>query len=152
MSYPFHIASGGRFKVEVSSPIRTEREVGLPDIPPIAGDVKLVITGDEACKVEQNIKAFRRSGRNDFCGLDYFTSEPLSLSRKGDYVMEVSSKDNIEQFMRAGAMISLTRFEHPVESTLRYLLLDRISYGLILLSLVGLVFSTRQMKSPDVTS
>jgi hypothetical protein len=147
VSYPFRIASSGRFEIAVATPIETDKyTIGLSDTPPVSCDLQLILTGAHDFKMEQQIKTLRRSGRSVSCNLDYFTSEPVNLPQKGDYVLQIDSKIDVEPFRHEGAMLSFTRSENPVDSAVRYLIIKVGSYVLIVLALIGFLFSTRRQK------
>ena len=94
VSYPFHIASGGRFELEAISPISTGNS-SIPAIQQASCDLTLIISNERGFAVERHTKSLRHSARNVFCRLDYFVSDPIDLPKRGDYVIHVTDRIDI---------------------------------------------------------
>jgi len=60
--------------------------------------------------------------------------------------MEIDSNQDVERFKSAGGMVSLSRYEKPVEASIRTSLFAVSSYILIILSLTGLLLCSRSVR------
>ena len=145
---PFRLGSGGAFQCQVASPFdKGEGTVALPEIPPVKCALAVRITNENGFRLEQTITSIRRSGKNTACGIEYFVSDSFVLPERGDYFITVESKQDIERFKSAGGMFSLSRFEKPVEASIRPSLFIVLSYTLALLSVGGLLLASRRVST-----
>lgn len=145
---PFHVESSGNLRVEVSSPIESGKAaLALPAISPMTCDLALLITNDEGFSLVRRISTLSHVGRSTPCGLDYYADAPVELPARGDYSLAISNRTGTGTTSPRGAMIRFTRFERPVESALRYPMLEVASYVIVVLSAFVLMMSTGRAKA-----
>jgi len=147
VAYPFYIENGGRFEVRLIVPIADAyNSVGMPPTPPNPKS-KLKITidsfdGEKEFRNTQYIEEFRHIGGGRFLRTYFFTGATIELPQKGDYSIEIMNEDYDEVFencSKTGGMIQLRRDEKLPEAGLFYALLCVLGYGLISISIVGMV-------------
>ena len=147
IKYPFSVASSGRYRLEVATPITIAKDaLALPEIPPIECDLSLSVENDHGFKNQQTVKLLRHSSRYEFGGLDYFVGEPIEIPRRGEYEIVISNHAIVEMLSTNGAMISLARYEKPVEWLLGWWLMDKLGYVFLLMG--SIVILLCELKKP----
>jgi len=139
----FHIESGGKFDLTIVIPISGDNNsVRLPVLPPIKSMLKVTTTGENEFINTQYIEAFWLSGETGASHVYHFKGSQIILPKKGKYKIEIVNEDYdgiFENYSKAGRMIKLERFE-KLETSLLYGLLHVLSYIIIAISIVGMVY------------
>jgi hypothetical protein len=135
----FHLATGGKLQFEASVPISAIGDgVHLPDLPPIACDLEAQIRRRGGAKRVVRIRRFEYSGRGT---TESYSSEPAIELGRGTYELSVLNRGTTEIFGQSGAVLTLTRFEHPTEAYLQGVLLRGVGWCALAAGLVSVVFS-----------
>jgi hypothetical protein len=150
LSFPFDIVSGGRFQLTIDTPLlpSDRKPTGRGKIiPAIPCDLELQITNEGKFRIDRNIKYLEHYGWNYSAGLDTFSSEVLELPGRGDYILHITNRMNVERFCQNGAMIQLTRSENPLEALRRYWCFEALAYALIAVSVIFFMWGPRKRKA-----
>jgi len=139
----FHIESGGTFDLTIVIPISDDNNsVGLPVLPPIKSMLKVTTTGEDEFINTQYVKEFQLFSETMASHLYHFRGSAIILPRKGDYKIEIVNEDYdgiFENCSKTGGMIRLERFDR-LETGLLYGLLHVLSYALIAISIIGMIY------------
>ena len=135
---PFEIATAGRFELEVQVP---QARTSSADLTLVHCDLQVILDGPHKLHVVHRITELRRGGSYDYGKIDLYESRSLTLERSGDYQIHVANKGSQQPFGERGAVVALTRYEHPTEAYLRGVLLRAIGWIALASGLIGAVLS-----------
>jgi hypothetical protein len=126
VNYSFDVATNGKFRFEGTVPISAPGNgVHLPDLPPIPCNLEVQIRCRDGAKRVIQIRRFEYGGRGT---TESYSSEPVIELGRGTYELSVLNRGIAEPFGQSGALLTLTRFEHPTEAYLQGVLLRAVGW------------------------
>ena len=145
VAYPFHIANGGRFNVQLIVTMAGDNaSVGMLTKSPIKSNLKVTVDSlDEKnnFKNTQYIESFRHSEVGGFSNIYFFTGPTVKLPRKGNYSIEIVNEGYdvvFENFGRTGGIIRLKRDEKLLGTGWLHGLLHALGYVCISISIISM--------------
>lgn len=121
----------------------------MEDLPPVSSDLEILIARPGTPTRKYVLTRFRAGGRGS---TDLYSADPEVALQRGSYTLRVQNRAATQPFADRGAMLTLTRFEHPTEFYLQGVLFRGIGWaGLICGLAVGVfteLFAVRRRPAP----
>jgi hypothetical protein len=108
VAWPFHIAAGGDFALEVSLPQKGPNGPSA-ELPTIYCDLVLEIVGKNGTTVQQSIKWLNSSSSAPWSHMDSYGSTTFTLPKSGDYMFHFRNQGEAPFLCSQGADIALSR-------------------------------------------
>lgn len=126
MSDMFHVASGGRFQIQIISPADPADRSGDRERPPVHTKLRMDVSGGRSFRISKDVSLVRVGGWSP--DTDIFVADGLiDIPSGGDYDVVLRGLGRDELFTQRGAVVRLARIQ-PVGPDLFYSIAQWLAY------------------------
>ena len=146
----FFLTSGGRFALEVSTPVKpSEAKLLHREQPDVTAQLAVMISGPANFQAKRQVLRFHNGGWTSESKL-FFPDSTFDLPSGGHYLFSVTSQSTPDLFISPGVMLSFQRFE-PVGPEFGFAAEQWIGGALVVAALVAAARGSRSDR-PAATS